>query len=101
MSKWDNNSQALYESSLKEVENWEKTDILYLETLMYQNQLLLKNIENLKQEFKEKTEELKLQNDELLNMNKYLVATTERAEEERRLALERKEKRRKAKKQNR
>lgn len=94
LSKLDSGTKKMYEVLLESVDSWKNTDIKYLETLMLQNQVLLFNIE----ELKTKTNELKVQNEELLSMNHYLVETAERAEEERLDSLERKEKRRKAKK---
>jgi hypothetical protein len=52
-----------------------------------QNQILLSNLEELKEEFQEKTNELNLQNEELLDMNHYLVETAQKAEETQRLIL--------------
>lgn len=94
LSTMDLATQESYKKISKEVESWQETDIRYLETIMLQNQILLSNIEELNR----KTDKLKLQNEELLDMTHYLVETAERAEEEKRLFLERKEKRQKAKK---
>lgn len=64
---------------------------------MLQNQILLSNIQELKEELEKKTnelkiqnEELKVQNEEILDLNYYLVEITQKNEEEKKLALERK-----------
>jgi hypothetical protein len=91
-------TQEMYEKVSKDTEHWRETDVRYLETIVLQNQILHSNIEELKEELKEKTNELKLQNEELLDMNHYLVETAQKAEEAQRLVLERKQKRQAAKK---
>lgn len=98
LSKLDPATRQIYQSMEKDVDTWKNNDIRYLETIILQNQILLSNIEEMKKEFQEKLNDLKLQNEELLDINHYLVETTERAEQERKLALERKLKRQKAKK---
>jgi transposase InsO family protein len=116
LSRLDSVTQKMYQEVAKDTEHWKETDIRYLETILLQNQILLSNIEELKEEFKEqtnelklqneelkeefkeKTNELKLQNEELLDMNHYLVETAQKAEETQRLVLERKQKRQAAKK---
>ena len=94
MSKLDSVTQKIYKEIEKDTEYWKETDIRYLETIVLQNQILISNI----QELKEKTNELKLQNEELLDMNHYLVETAQKAEETQRLILERKQKRQASKK---
>jgi transposase InsO family protein len=71
LSQLDPVTQKIYEEVSRDTEHWRETDIRYLETIVLQNQILLSNIEELKEEFKEKTNELKLQNEELLGMNHY------------------------------
>lgn len=85
LSQLDPVTQKIYEEVSRDTEHWRETDIRYLETIVLQNQILLSNIEELKEEFKEKTNELKLQNEELLDMNHYLVETAQKAEETQRL----------------
>lgn len=81
-------------------ENWER-NVKYLETLVLLNQVLLYNLEELKnttQDLKDQTQDLKDQNDELLLMNQYLVQKAHELEEKERLVLERKTKRQSARK---
>lgn len=94
LSELDPVTQKMYEEVSQDTEAWTKRDIRYLETIVLQNQILLSNIE----ELKEQTKELKLQNEELLDMTHYLVETALKAEESKRLVLERKQKRQSAKK---
>lgn len=94
LSKMDLSTQEKYQNICSDVDIWKETVLKDLEAIMFQNKLLMWNIE----ELKDKTNELKIQNEELLVMNQYLVETTEKNEEEKKLALERKEKRQKAKK---
>ncbi len=82
LSKFDLSTQNIYDKVAKENKSWQQY-VKYLETLMFQNQVLLLNIE----ELKEKTNELKLQNEELLGMNHYLVEKAQQAEEKERSFL--------------
>lgn len=94
LSKLDLLTQQMYEELAKDNKSWRDTNVRYPETIMLQNQILLSNIE----ELKEKTNELKLKNEELLDMNHYLVEKAQEAEETQRLVIERKQKRQTAKK---
>lgn len=94
LSTLDSSTRKMYDRISEDTNAWKETDVKYLETIILQNQILLLNIE----ELKEKTNKLKLQNEELLDINYYLRETAEKAEAEKELALARKEKRKKARK---
>lgn len=100
VSKLDVLTQKMFEEISKKNEDWRK-DVKYLETIIFQNQVLLLNIEELKHEFKEKTKELKLQNEELLSMNHFLVERAQEVEEKEKSFLARQAKRKSAQKQQR
>jgi site-specific recombinase XerD len=96
--------QTLYGEMVLDHEKW-KFDIESLKTIVFQNRLLLSNVEELKQELRERTELLQSQNqelldknEELLGMNRFLVDKAKEAEEEKRFILEKKMKRKNAKK---
>lgn len=86
-------TKKTFEDLSQKNENWER-NVKYLETLVLQNQVLLYNLE----ELKNTTQHLKDQNDELLLMNQYLVQKAHELEEKERLVLERKTKRQSARK---
>jgi hypothetical protein len=73
LSQFDESTKEKFAEIEKDTEVWKNTDIRFLETIVLQNQILLSNVEELKEELRRKTDELKLQNNQLLNMNHYLV----------------------------
>lgn len=98
--------QTLYGEMLLDHDKWKEVELESLRTILLQNELLLSNVEDLKIELREKTELLQSQNqelleknDELLGMNRFLVNKAKEAEEEKRLILANKLKRKNAKKQ--
>nr|YP_009258413.1 putative integrase/recombinase [Spirogyra maxima]ANI25339.1 putative integrase/recombinase [Spirogyra maxima] len=106
LSKLDLDTQQVYEDLSKQVNSWKETDVRYLETIMLQNQILLSSVNELKlqnnklldqnNKLLNKTDVLEAQNQELLDMNHYLVETAEKTQEKERLAFERKEKKKRA-----
>jgi site-specific recombinase XerD len=86
-------SQKNFQDISKKNQGWEP-EVKYLETIMLQNQVLLSNIE----ELKDKIDELKNQNNELLLMTNYLVERAQEIEEKERLFNERQVKRQLAQK---
>jgi|JFJP01.1.fsa_nt_gi hypothetical protein len=104
--------QTLYGDLLLDHDQW-KNKIESLETIGFQNRLLLSDVEKFQRELCERTQVLESQNeevlgqnkellnknDELLGMNRYLVAQAKEAEEEKRVILEKRMRRQNAKKQ--